>query len=174
MLQNELKSLKNQQQSMERYTGLLLKDKQIQQLELANRREKLRELELHVRQLERGKTPVPQDVRQKLQQTQESTASFEYGFTQLESKIKLAQETTTSELAKLQQMSLKVDAIAHELNDLQHQYKQLQQEIQKCEQELDTCLLGRSTSTLSIPDKEVGQGQFTCIAVCVRAIYSIS
>ena len=49
MLQNELKSLKNQQQSMERYMSLLLKDKQIQQLELANRREKLRELELHVR-----------------------------------------------------------------------------------------------------------------------------
>ena len=93
MLQNELKSLKNQQQSMERYTGLLLKDKQIQQLELANRREKLRKLELHVRQLERGKTPVPEDVRQKLQQTRESTASFEHEFSQLESKIKLTQET---------------------------------------------------------------------------------
>ena len=106
---------------------------------------------------------------------QKSTASFEQEFTQLESKIKLAQETMTSELAKLQQMSVKVDAIAHELDDLQHQYKQLQQEIQKCEQELDTCLLGRSTSTLSIPDKEVSHQQsFICIAVCIRAIYSIS
>ena len=171
MLQNELKGLKNQQQSMERYTGLLLKDKQIQQLELANRREKLRELELHVRQLERGKTPVPEDVRQNLQQTQESTASFEHEFSQLELKIKLTQETMSSELTKQrQQMSSKADAIAQELDDLQHQYKELQQEIQKCEQELDTCLLGRSTSTLSIPDKEVSQQSFICIAVCIYSI----
>ena len=172
MLQNELKSMKNQQQSMERYTGLLLKDKQIQQLELANRREKLRELEFHVRQLERGKTPVPEDVGQNLQQTQERTASFEHEFSQLESKIKLTQETMSSELTKqLQQMSSKADAIAQELDDLQHQYKELQQEMQKCEQELDTCLLGRSTSTLSIPDKEVSQRSFICIAVCIRSTF---
>ena len=174
MLRNELKSLKNQQQSMERYTGLLLKDKQIQLLELANRRENLRKLELNIRQLEREKTPDAENMRQKHQQMQESTASFEQEFIQLELKIKLAQETTTNELAKLQQMSLKVDAIAHELDDLQHQYKQLQQEMQKGEQELDTCLLGKSISTLSIPDKEVSQGQLTRTALCIRTMYSIS
>ena len=172
MLQNDLKSLKNQQQSTERYTGLLLKDKQIQQLELANRREKLRELELHVRQLKREKTPVPEDVRQKLQQTQESTASFEHEFSQLELKIKLTQETMSSELTKQrQQMSSKADTIAQELDDLQHRYKDLQQEMQKGEQELDTCLLGRSTSTLSLPDKEVSQQSFMCIAVCICCIF---
>ena len=154
MLQNELMSLKNQQQSMERCTVLLLKDKQIGQLKLANGRQKLQELELRVEQFDHSQSPIPEDVKQKLQQTQESTASIEHEFTRLESKIKSAQETTSSEITEqLQKISSKVNAITDELDGLQHQKKELLQVVQKCEQELDTYLLGRNTSTPSIPEE---------------------
>ena len=136
--EKELKMLKNQQQSMERCTVLLLKDKQLEQLKLANGRQNLQELELRVELFDHSQSPIPEDVKQKLQQTQESTTSIEHEFTRLESKIKSTQETTSSEITEqLQKISSKVDAIADERDDLQHQKKELLQVVQKCEQELD-------------------------------------
>ena len=161
MLENELRSIKNSQQSKERYTGLLMSDLQVQQLESACKEDEKKQLELQMRQLELRESPVPEEVRKHFHQAQESIASCQSKSSQLESQIKSLQQSSSELALQLQQMSSNVDDIAKELEGLQAQKKELVQDIHKQEQELDSCLLGKSTATPLVPASAEVSHKFT-------------
>ena len=140
MLENELRSIKNSQQSKERYTRLLMSDLHVQQLESACEEDEKQQLELR-------ESPVPEEVRKQLHQAQESIASCQLKSSQLESQITSLRQSSSELALQLQQMSSNVDDIAKELEGLQTQKKELVQDVHKQEQELDSCLLGKSTTT---------------------------
>ena len=151
MLENELRSIKSSQQSKERYTGFLMSDLQVQQLESARIEDEKQQLELQIRQLELRESPVPEEVRKHFHQAQESIASSQLKSNQLESQIQSLWQSSSELALQLQQMSSNVDDIAKALEGLQTQKKELLQDVHKQEQELDSCLLGKSTATLLVP-----------------------
>ena len=161
MLENELRSIKNSQQSKERYTRLLMSDLQVQQLESACREGEKQQLELQMRQLELRESPVPEEVRKQFHQVHESIASCQLKSSQLESQIKSLQQASSELALQLQQMSSNVDDIAKELEGLQTQKKELVQDIHKQEQDLDSCLLGKSTTTPLVPASAEVSHKFT-------------
>ena len=147
MLENKLKILKGGQRSKERYTGLLMSDLQVQQLECACKKD----LELHIRQLELRQSPVQEEVREQFQQAQKSIVSLQDESSQLKSQIKSLRQASSDLTQQLQQMSSKVDSITHVLKGLQHQKKELTEEVHKSEQELDACLFVKSTAAPFVP-----------------------
>ena len=161
MLENSLRSIKNSQQSKERYTGLLMSDLEVQRLESACREDEKEQLELQMRQLELRGSPIPEEVRKQFHQAQESIASCQLKSSQLESQIQSLQQSSSELALQLQQMSSNVDDIAKELEGLQIQKKELVHDVHKQEQELDSCLLGRSTTTPLVPANAEVSHEFT-------------
>ena len=151
MLENELKSIKNTQQSNERYTALLMSDLQVQQLESACKEDKKHHIELQMSQLELEGFPIPEEVKKQFHQAQESVASCRLKSGQLESQIKSLLEASNELALQLQLMSSNIDDIAKELDSLQIHKKELVQDVHTKEQELDSCLLGESTTTPFVP-----------------------
>ena len=161
MLESKLRSIKNSQQSKERYTGLLMSDLQVQQLESACKEDEKEQLELQMRQLELRESPVPEEVRKQFHQAQESIASCQLKSSQLESQIKSLQQSFSELTLQLQQMSSNVDDITKELEGLQTQKKERLQDVHKHEQELDSYLLGKSTATPPVPANAEVSHEFT-------------
>ena len=151
MLENELRSINNSQQSKKKYTGLLMSDLQVQQLESAFKEDEKQQLELQMRQLELRQTPVPEEVRKQFHQAEESIASCQCKSSQLESQIKSLRQASSELARQLEHMSSNVDDIANELEGLQTQKKELLQDVHMREQELDSYLLGKSTTAPFVP-----------------------
>ena len=151
MLEDELTSIKNTQKSKERYTGLLMSDLQVQQLESACKEEEKQHIELQMRQLELEGSPIPEEVKKRFHQAEESAASCRLQSGQLESQIKSQREASSELAMQLQLMSSNIDDIAKELDGLQTRKKGLLRDVHKKEQELDSCLLGKSANTPFVP-----------------------
>ena len=158
MLEEELTSIKNTQQSKERYTGLLMSDLQVQHLQSACKEDEKQQLELQMRQLELRGSPIPEETRKQFDEAQESIASSQLKSGQLKSQIKSLQQASSELALQLQQMSSNVDIIAKELDGLQAQKKEFLRDVHTKEQELDSSLLGKSATTPFVPAKaEVSQ-----------------
>ena len=158
MLEKDLKSINQKQQSKERYIGLLIKDKQVKTVYLANKQEKLQELESQL--LVSGQSPNPEVTSQDFEDLQEDSFSLEHELDQLESKITTGRQVSSELTQELQRMSSQIDVIMHELHSLQVQKIELLQDVQKSEQELDDNLIGNS---LSVPTEEQVSYLITCI-----------
>ena len=151
MLEEELTSIKKSLQSKERYTGLLMSDLQVQQLESACKEDKKQHIESQIRRLELRGSPIPDEVRKQFDEAQESIASCRLKSGQLESQIKSLREASGELALQLRQMSLNVDDIAKELDGLHIQKEELQKDVHMKEQELDSCLLGKNATTPFVP-----------------------
>ena len=151
MLKDDLTSIKKSLQSNERYTGLLMSDLQVQQLQSACKEEEKQHIEIQMSQLELEGSPIPEEVRKQFHQAQESVASCRLNTGQLESQIISLRKASSELTMQLQQMNLHIDDIAKELDGLQIQKKELLRDVHMKEQELDSCLLGKSATTPFLP-----------------------
>ena len=123
MLQKDLVDVKDQRQFSKEYMGLLMKEKQLQQIQLATLREERRKLE-------------PNNVQKR--------AGIAHKIEALEHKLRdfVLESERSNELDKHDHViSDRIDAITHNLEELHSSKWEMQVGLMKCEQDLNACLL---------------------------------